>query len=230
MKPVVFGLLILGVAIGTILVFAQSPFAASAFEYQQYRDYKGLLMEWPYPMLVSGADRFLLVDPGKHGASTNGLAGKTVELKGALIHRGADRMLELLPGTLRSISDAAAAEGRMDLGEITLSGEIVDSKCYLGVMNPGQGKVHRDCAARCISGGIPPIFVTSDGREQFLLVGLEGRALGRDALREFIAEPITIQGERLETGSMQLLKINPRALRHTPDGLRAASKASTFGQ
>jgi hypothetical protein len=29
---------------------------------------------------------------------------------------------------------------------MTLTGEIVDSKCYLGVMNPGQGKVHRDCA------------------------------------------------------------------------------------
>jgi hypothetical protein len=95
-------------------------------------------------------------------------------------------------------------------------------------MNPGQGKVHRDCAARCISGGIPPIFVTSDGREQFLLVGLDGRALGRDALREFIAEPIQIQGELLETGSTQLLKVDPRALRHIPGGLRTASKGAPF--
>ena len=101
-------------------------------------------------------------------------------------------------------------------------------------MNPGQGKVHRDCAARCLSGGIPPIFITTDGitadgHEQLLLVGLDGRALGRDALREFIAEPIQIQGELLETGSTQLLKIDPRALRHTPDGLRTAS-SSTFGK
>jgi hypothetical protein len=57
-----------------------------------------------------------------------------------------------------------------------------------------------------------------------LLVGPDGRALGRDALREFIAEPIQIQGERLETGSMQMLKIDPRTLRHTPDGTRTASK------
>jgi hypothetical protein len=111
---------------------------------------------------------------------------------------------------------------------VAVTGEIVDSKCYLGVMNPGQGKVHRDCAARCISGGIPPFFVTSDGREQFLLVGLDGRALRSDALREFIAEPIQIQGERLRTGSTQLLKVDPRALRHTPDGLRTASKGSTL--
>jgi hypothetical protein len=97
-------------------------------------------------------------------------------------------------------------------------------------MNPGQGKVHRDCAARCLSGGIPPIFVTTEGHEQFLLVGPDGRALGHDALREFIAEPIQIQGELLETGSTQLLKVDPRTLRHTPDGLRAPSRNSTFGQ
>jgi hypothetical protein len=117
-----------------------------------------------------------------------------------------------------------------DLGTVAVTGEIVDSKCYLGVMNPGQGKVHRDCAARCLSGGIPPIFITTDGHEQFLLVGLDGRALGRDVLREFIAEPIQIQGELLETGSTQLLKVDPNALRHMPDGLRAPSKGSEFVQ
>jgi hypothetical protein len=98
---------------------------------------------------------------------------------------------------------------------VTVTGEIVDSKCYLGVMNPGQGKVHRDCAAGCLSGGIPPIFVTTDGNGQFLLVGLDGRALGRDALREFIAEPITIRGELLQRGESRLLKIEVRQLHHT---------------
>src|SRR6185436_14260154 len=180
MKPIVIALLIFGLAIGVALVFAQAPFPASAFEYQQYRDYKGVLIDWPYPMLISGADRFLLVDPGKHGASTDGLAGKTVELKGALIHRGPDRMLELLPGSLRAIADAPVPESRTDLGDVSLTGEIVDSKCYLGVMNPGQGKVHRNCAARCISGGIPPAFSVRDASGEshtLLLVGDDGRKL-----------------------------------------------------
>src|SRR5262249_36092979 len=125
-----------------------------------------------------------------------------------------------------TVTDAAATvpESIHNLGTVTLTGEIVDSKCYLGVMNPGQGKVHRDCAERCISGGIPPIFAMSDGREQFLLVALDGHALGRDALREFIGELITIQGERIETGSMQLLKIDLRDLRHTPGSKRQRSE------
>ena len=140
-------------------------------------------------------------------------------------------MVEIAPGSIAVIDTAPAVQGTTrDLGTVTVTGEIVDSKCYLGVMNPGQGKVHRDCAARCLSGGIPPIFISTDRHEQLLLVGLDGRALGRDALREFIAEPVQIQGELLETGSTQLLKIDPRTLRHIPDGLRTASKGSTFGQ
>jgi hypothetical protein len=81
------------------------------------------------------------------------------------------------------------------------------------VMNPGSGKVHRDCAARCISGGIPPIFVTLDG-EQFLLVGPDGSAIAPDALREFIAEPITIKGEALRRGEARMLRVDAAKLHH----------------
>jgi hypothetical protein len=82
-------------------------------------------------------------------------------------------------------------------------------------MNPGQGKVHRDCAARCLSGGIPPIFISRDGGEQFLLVGPDGLALKPDALREFIAEPLTIRGEHWQKGASHLLRVDPRTLNHS---------------
>ena len=124
-----------------------------------------------------------------------GFDGKQVRLQGQLIYREGGTMVEITPGSIHCMDTAPAVQATTrDLGTVTVTGEIVDSKCYLGVMNPGQGKVHRDCAARCLSGGIPPIFVTTDGHEQFLLVGLDGRALGRDALREFIAEPIQHPG------------------------------------
>jgi hypothetical protein len=177
--------------------------------------------------------RYLLVAPGKHGADdlVVGFDGKQVRLHGQLIYREGGTMVEITPGSIAVIDAAPALQATTrDLGTVTVTGEIVDSKCYLGVMNPGQGKVHRDCAARCLSGGIPPIFVTTDGHEQFLLVGLDGRALGRDALPEFVAEPIEVRGELLETGSTHLLRVDPSALRHTPDGLRAGSKGSGFVQ
>ena len=64
------------------------------------------------------------------------------------------------------------AQEAVDLGEHTLRGEIVDIKCYLGVMKPAHGKPHRSCAARCISGGIPPVLMVKDrdGDTNYLLL------------------------------------------------------------
>lgn len=251
-RKIIVVLVLVVVTMALMLVVGQMPFANSTFEYGKVRGFEGVVETQPFPTLLVSRpgetgqqdkySRYLLVAPGKHGAD-NLVAkfdGNQVCLKGQLIYRDGRTMVEIVPGSITAIdSRPAVQETTHDLGTVTLTGEIVDSKCYLGVMNPGQGKVHRDCAARCLSGGIPPVFIvnggtvsggiTADGNAQLLLVGPDGRALGRDALREFIAEPIQIEGELLEKGSMQLLKIDPRRLRHTPDGLSTAS-SSAFGK
>ena len=38
----------------------------------------------------------------------------------------------------------------------------MDTKCFLGVMRPATGKVHRGCAVRCLSGGAPPALLVRD--------------------------------------------------------------------
>src|SRR5258708_6500446 len=119
------------------------------------------------------------------------------------------------------------ADSAFEYGQVRGFEGVVDRTFCLGVMNAGQGKVHRDCAARCLSGGIPRIFITTDGittdgREQFLLVGPDGLALKRDALREFIAEPITIRGELLQKGASRLLSIDPPTLNHSLNRIEVA--------
>jgi hypothetical protein len=210
---IVFAIGILGVLIGTLLVVGQSPFAASKFEFGEYQEYTGVLQDWPYPMLVTNDARYLLVAPGKHGFSEN-LKG-TVHLKGSLIQRGSDSMLEVQPGSMQASSSAEIRDSTLNLGFVTLTGEIVDSKCYLGVMNPGNGKVHRDCAVRCISGGIPPAFIAKDASGEsrtLLLVGADGRALSREVL-PFVAEPIQISGQLVRSGSTLVLKADPSTFR-----------------
>jgi len=44
-------------------------------------------------------------------------------------------------------------------------GQIVDPKCYLGVMKPGEGKPHSDCAIRCIDGF--PLLLPKDEKMFF---------------------------------------------------------------
>jgi hypothetical protein len=43
-----------------------------------------------------------------------------------------------------------------DEGLVKLTGEIVDSKCFLRVIAPGSGKTHKECASLRLRGGIPP--------------------------------------------------------------------------
>lgn len=209
-------------AIGALLILNQPPFAKSTFEYGIYREYSGVIEAWPYPMLRTADTTFLLVAPGKHGFSeVSRLQGRGVRLQAALIARGQDRMLEVLPASLREVSTLPVIPPikPVALGSVRLRGEIVDSKCYLGVMNPGNGKVHRDCAVRCISGGAPPAFVAQDaaGETQvLLLVGSDGRALNHEVL-SFVAEPLEISGELVRSGSNLVLKAEPARFRRNPE-------------
>jgi hypothetical protein len=160
----------------------------------------------------------LLVAPGKHGADelVRAYDGRLVDLTGTRIQREGDRMIEVAPGSVHVAGIAAgeAPEWRR-AGEFELRGEIVDSKCYLGVMNPGEGKVHRDCAARCISGGIPPALIARDAdgrRKLFLLTGPQGRAIHRDVM-PLVGEPVAIRGTVFRSGDQFRIEADPREIR-----------------
>ena len=101
------------------------------------------------------------------------------------------------------------------LALVTLTGEIVDSKCFLGVMNPGQLTPHRACAIRCISGGCPPVLLVrqKDGPPAyFLLVSADGKPVNKQVL-DMVAEPLQITGEVVRLGEMLVLKANPTTYR-----------------
>ena len=236
LRRVVAGLATLAIVIALALVRGQKPLPAATFEFGTPRDFEGVVAAKPYPTLllarpgqVAGQtpySSYLLVAPGKHGADSllAGFDGKRIRLRGQLIYRGSQTMVELEPDSIR-LADASTtpASELVSLGPITLEGEIVDSKCYLGVMNPGQGKVHRDCAARCLSGGVPPIFAGTNG-EQYVLVSPDLRPLTHGALREFVAERMRIHGELLRRGDQKLLAVDSQSLRHDSVAEQARSR------
>jgi hypothetical protein len=87
-----------------------------------------------------------------------------------------------------------AGTDEKDLGAMTIKGEIVDPKCYFGVMKPGQGKPHKDCAIRCILGGIPPVLKVTDenGRNNYYLITGENGERMNEAVKDFVAEPVSV--------------------------------------
>ncbi len=189
--------------VGTLLVLGQNPFTPGAFDYRDYRDFQGVLLTRPYPALVvPGGTPWLLAGPGKRGfIPPAALDGRIVRLRGERIQNGPDRMLEVLGGAM-SDAGPGSLPGEVDLGRVELTGEIVDSKCYFGVMNPGRGKVHRDCAARCLSGGIPPALVVRDASGIAATVLI---ANFRRELLDHVAEPVTLHGRLARSAGRLIL-------------------------
>jgi hypothetical protein len=152
--------------------------------------------------------------------------GKSVRLRGKLIYRDDQKMIVLSRGSIAVLGEPQQNQvAPKNLGEFDLVGEIVDSKCYLGNMNPGNGKVHRDCAVRCLSGGIPPVFATNDfngSRAVLLLTGRNQKRLPREAFLDRIAQPMRIRGRVTQTGDTLLLETESSAIsshrfRHPPE-------------
>jgi hypothetical protein len=192
-----------GLLVSAVIVLAQAPFATSSFAYGHPTPHRGVIRLDPYPSLDTGAERVLLVAPGKRGAEdvVRAFENQAVQLDGSVIEREGHRMLEVVAGSVRPLpGQTAAVSARLsDLGEARLDGEIVDGKCYLGVMNPGEGPVHRDCARACLRGGLPALFVvrTPDGRVvPFTLTSRAGASVSR-AVAPFAGRPVSIRGRAL---------------------------------
>ena len=152
-----------------------------------------------------------LVGEGKHGPDADlVVAGdRDVVLRGHRIERYGKQLIEVTGET--ADSGAAVAEpgmappAQVALGRQLLRGEIVDSKCWFGVMNPALGKAHKDCAIRCISGGAPPAFVVrsagADGRERTLVLLLAALPF---STRPQLKEPGLVETARADTDALTL--------------------------
>jgi hypothetical protein len=214
---VLLGILVILAAV--LLATQQRKFSVAKFEFGQLSMVTGVYQDYPVPSLkvASGLDiignrSFItvpLVGYGKFGAEgvirkieqerNVSLNKKEITVKGSLLYcdgktilqvDGNDHPLIEIKSTPTSLTTTAK-----ELGNLTLKGEILDPKCYFGVMKPGQGKPHRDCAIRCIAGGINPVLYVRDQKgnaNYYLLVGEAGSRLN-DELKDYIGEPVSVQ-------------------------------------
>lgn len=217
LRRAVLGLAALAAAVALALAAAQRPLGSGEYEFGVDRTLEGALRLRPVPSLwtVAGtgaadapALRVVpLVGEGKHGiaAEVAALAGREVRLTGRWIRRSGVELFEVSRGEALGRA-AGPGTGTTPLGPARLAGEIVDSKCWLGVMKPSEGKSHKDCAIRCISGGAPAALVARDGRggaAVLLLVGEDGRPLGPELL-DVVGEPVEVEGEAFRAGGLAL--------------------------
>lgn len=216
-------------AIGAVIFsFSQKPFKNSSFELATVTKIIGVFHENPYPMLrVQVAENsfknVILLGFGKSSAhpyfkkiqkETPNLEGRKLSVEGNLIYYNgrtlmqitAEQKVKLVDNTITTSPD------KVEISKMTFQGEIIDPKCYFGVMKPGKGKIHRSCAVRCISGGIPPVFATTDKNNiatYFLLTDKHGKPINQRVL-PFVGKPSNIRGMVEKMGDWYFLKIETK--------------------
>ena len=232
------GLCLLVPATATLIVVFQSGFSTSTFEYGKKTTLEGTFSRSPAPFLSieNGRDasgrpvlqKILLVGPGKFGfdaseKNRNLKNGEYVKMTGFLIYHDGKTGMQV-----ESIDNQPVTGNRQPIsgnrqpvtGLISLRGEITDPKCLLGVMKPGQGKPHRDCAVRCIAGGIPPVLKVANAEgetEYYLLAGPHGEAVN-DLLLDYVSDGVELCGQLDTRSDWPVLYIDPAAIRRINKG------------
>jgi hypothetical protein len=170
-------------------------------------------------------ENFLLVGYGKAGAEetltyfeekTGPLTGKHVQLSGQLIHGRGKALFQLSkerPPELTGETDMTTTTSSMQLLDAAqVTGEIVDPKCYFGVMKPGEGKPHRSCAIRCIAGGIPPVLHAFEKSDYFLLLD-ENLLPVNHLVLDIVGDHIQLSGEIWQWDDWKILVVPKEQLK-----------------
>ena len=215
--------------------FSQKPFKNASFELLSETKIVGTFHENPYPMLrveiaKNTFKNILLLGFGKSSANpflekiqaeVKDLNGKQLSIEGNLIYYNGKTLIQITNDEKVILigSSKSTIPQKEVVSKMTLQGEIIDPKCYFGVMKPGKGKIHRSCAVRCISGGIPPVLATTDRNnisQYYLLTDLKGRSINQDIL-PFIGKPSELTGTVEKMDDWYVLKINPEDIKVKSD-------------
>jgi len=215
------GISLLGVAAGGAALLAQNQSSAGpgTWNMGEVRTFTGIATAEPYAMLrtadIDGIPKTALLSClGKCGVSARigSHAGKPATIRGSLIQRGDHVMIAVVddidwigPATA-AVPDSLAFPAMQPLGQIDLTGEILDSKCWFGAMRPSEGKVHKACAALCIRGGLPPAFFVKDkANKQALMIMTDRQDAHGPDLLPLVADPVHIKGEIFQWGNLLIL-------------------------
>lgn len=247
-RLVIFALLVVMYFTVSLVVPNQRNFSSGIFDQKNLKELEGVLMLKPFPAIKTfyGKDLYgnpavktiPLVNYGKFGADPiiediaakhkEDLGSLWVKLKGKLIyHRGVTLLelsekeksvLDVVPASKKQLVEISAPVTD-NMGSITLRGQIIDPKCYFGIMKPGEGKPHSDCAIRCIAGGIQPMLMIRNekGQETFFVLRDENGNPINNKILSFVGIPVEVTGKLTRVDDWLVLYANPVNGIHLPD-------------
>lgn len=103
-----------------------------------------------------------------------------------------------------SAAPAAAAGSR-----VKITGEIIDSWCYLSEIMYPEGTAHHQCAIWCAVGGVPVGILGEDGKTYMVLKYGEGTTnVASPAVLEIQSHKVTVEGDLYERDGVRYLLID----------------------
>lgn len=110
--------------------------------------------------------------------------------------------------TLLVALNAVAHEGHEAKGKtaktVTIKGEVVDSGCYLS--HGAKGADHKECATKCISGGMPMGLLTADNKF-YLLTLNHSNADPYNSLKDMASATVEITGTTATRNGVTMLDV-----------------------
>jgi hypothetical protein len=208
---------------GLLIGSTQDEPAASGFRFDYGRQtVTGVIELTPYPLLrvtqgndlIQPGKTLMLTGQGKFGvdARAMGLEGQLATVSGIILQRGTIDMMQLRGGTqgLMAVEGTPPEMVTEPLGRWKVAGEICDGKCLNGAMRPGRGLAHKACAALCLLGDVPPVFVSTqpiEGSDFMLITGPDGTTLPQTAY-DLIGQFITLEGDLERRGDILVLRMD----------------------
>jgi hypothetical protein len=102
---------------------------------------------------------------------------------------------------------------------VTMTGEIVDTDCYIG--HGAMGEKHKECAATCVNSGTPMGLLTEKG-VLYLLTPPHDNKDGYNKAKEMVSQKVAVTGEVGERAGMKMIEVMSVA----PAAAPAATKKS----
>jgi hypothetical protein len=90
-----------------------------------------------------------------------------------------------------------------DPPEVTITGEVIDSACY--IKSGARGESHRVCAQKCGDAGIPLALVEDGTGTVVWIASVDDMETPNAKLRPFAGRRVTIVGTWAERGGAKIL-------------------------
>ena len=104
-----------------------------------------------------------------------------------------------------AVPPAQAAESQ----KVTVTGEIIDSWCYLSEIMWAEGSAHHRCAVWCARGGVP-VGILGEDEEVYILLMMENdpSVIGNKAVFRMQTNEVVVTGDLYERDSVKYLAVN----------------------